>query len=138
MPHGIDAYFHELTSHQRRVAIIGGAVAIVALVAEVLAMRPAIVQSLNDPKRFGFEGEEQYVRRILLETMAEVEQPGPQSQNFVPIEARRGGGTGDGPAAKRSADSPAPERRGPGAGEDPNDLQSRLRALALQGPIIRS
>ncbi len=138
MPHGIDGYFDELARHQRRNASIAAAVAAVALLAELLAMRPTIVRSLNDPRRFGFEGEDQYVRRILLETVGPIDQPGTSARNVVPVEMHQGGGTG--PASKTSEQGtrPAPLRHGPGTGQDASDLQSRLRALALQGPIVRS
>jgi TonB family protein len=139
MPHGIDAYFDELARDRRRVAAIGTAVALAALLIEALAMRRAIVEALNDPKRFGFEGEEQYVRRIILETVGEVNQPGKEAQNVVSVEMHAGGGgTQAGAALHRKGERPAPERPGPGAGVDPNDLETRLRALALQGPIVRS
>ncbi len=140
MPHGIDAYFADLDRHRRRVAGFGAAVLAVAALLELLAMRPAVVETLNDPKRFGFEGQEQYVRRILLETVGDIEQPGRSAKNVVAVTLRRGGGegAGNGERTKTGGLAPAPPRRGAGAGEDALDLQSRLRALALQGPIIRS
>jgi TonB family protein len=139
MPHGIDAYFEELARTRRRTGTCGAIVALVAVALEFGAMRPGVVASLNDPRRFGFEGREQYVRRILLEAVGETEQAGSQAQNIVPVDLRRGGEGGEGgPRTKATGLLPAPLQGGGGPGDDAIDLQTRLRALALQGPIIRS
>jgi TonB family protein len=136
LPHGIDAYFDELSRHRRRLALFGVAVTIGALLLELVAMRREIVDTLNDPKRFGFEGPEQYVHRILLETMGDADQPGRQSQDVIPVEMKTGGGVKV--AASQHGRVPAPEHRGPGTGVEEDELHARLRALALQGPVIRS
>ncbi len=73
MRHGIDAYFDGLARDRRRVALIGIAVALAFLGGEFLSHQPAVRAVLNDPKRFGFEGPEQYSRRILLEYVGHVD-----------------------------------------------------------------
>jgi TonB family protein len=137
MRHGIDGYFERLERDRRRVSQIGITVTLVLLAAALAARRPEIVSALNDPRRFGFEGEDQYVRRILLEQVADVEQPGAAVPNIVPIEMRAGGGTRRRHPAG-DAILPGGKRPGEGPGDDTRSLESRLRALALEGPLVRS
>ncbi|HTR96868.1 MAG TPA: energy transducer TonB [Candidatus Acidoferrales bacterium] len=137
MPYGLDEHLRRLRRQRERNALFGSAVSLLFLAAEFAAMRPGVVRTLNDPKRFGFEGQEQYVRRILLEQVGEVEQAGTMERNVVPVDLRRGGGI-----RKRrdvaTGERPEPHPADVGVGSEPIDLQSRLRALSLQGPIIRS
>ncbi len=137
MPHGIDGYFETLSRDRTRMARFGVAVSVAVLLVELVLRHPAAVSTLNDPKRFGFEGPDQYVRRILLEMVAENEQPGANLQNLVPVEMRAGGGT---TRAKTSDEGtkPAAARRGIGPGDDEANLLARMRALALEGPVVRS
>lgn len=138
MPHGIDAYFDELARHRQRVVRAGVIVLVAALSTELALMPRAVSERLNDPKRFGFEGEEQYVHRILLESIGDVDQPGRSAQSIVPVTLQRGGGSDTKVKHDEDGTLPAPSRQGPGVGDDADDLQSRLRALALSGPVIRS
>ncbi len=137
MRHGIDAYFSESARLRRRVGWIGLGVAATLLGLELALMTPDAVRTLNDPKRFGFEGPDEYVHRILLETIGERDQPGANLQNLNPIELHAGGGKR--PAHEHTGGiQPAAQRTGVGAGKDEVDLQSRLRALALEGDVIHS
>jgi len=137
MPHGIDAYFAEIARRRRRVGWIGVAVAAALLAFEFALMVPPAVRTLNDPKRFGFEGPNEYVRRILLETVGDREQAGSDRRNLISIQMRAGGGKR---RARTSRDGTVPvaKRVGVGPGQNEIDLQSRLRALALEGPVVRS
>ena len=137
MPHGIDAYFEDLARDRRRIARFGSYVLAAALLAELALMPRAVVEVLNDARRFGYEGQDQYVRRIMLETIGEVEQPGTSMQNVVPMALHAGGGQA---TAQTSSEGvlPGAVRKGLGPGEDETSLQSRLRAMALEGPVIRS
>lgn len=137
MRHGVEAYFHEIESFRRRLTVIGLAVAVLFLGSEWIAHRPAIVEALNDPKRFGFEGPDQYVRHIMLETTANEERVGWNRETIVPVEMHAGGGK-EQPAAHGQRPVPHVPGIGHGEGDDANDLQSRLRALALEGPVVRS
>lgn len=137
MRHGFDAYRAELARHQVRIARIGLAVSAVALAVSTVATWHPVARSLNRALRFGYEGPEQYVRRILLETVADVEQPGANTRNIMPIELRKGGGTPH-PSTSRGGMTPGAEHTGVGPGSDVVDLVSRLRALALAGPVVRS
>jgi len=91
MPHGIHAYFESLERHRRRVAAFGAVVLVGAALLEWLGTQPRASAALNDPRRFGFEGEETLVRRILLETVGPLDQPGSNAPIVVPFELRHGG-----------------------------------------------
>jgi len=137
MNHGIDAYFLEIDRFRRRLALIGIVVVAVFLGAEWWARRPDIVAALNDPKRFGFEGPEQLVEHIRLEQMGDVEQRGADVVSVAAEPKLRGGGHHRPSKEGMHPASEAP-RAGSGPGADDVDLDARLRALALQGPVIRS
>jgi TonB family protein len=137
MRHGIDGYYRELEHFHRRVSAIGMGVALFFLAALFAARQPAIKSVLDDPKRWGFEGPDQYVERILLETRAPQEQLGANTMNAVPVSLRKGGGR---EKVSEQGTKPAPEgeREGEGPGEDSMTLEARLRALSLEGPVVQS
>lgn len=138
MRHGIDGYFLEIARFQQRLCGIGIAVALGFLALFLGARRPEVVAVLDDPKRFGFEGPDRYVQRILLETQGDKEQLGTNTLNVVPISLRAGGGAEPRP---REGLEPAPQgaaRHGLGDGSDELTIEARLRALALEGPIVQS
>ncbi|MFN8587898.1 MAG: energy transducer TonB [Candidatus Eisenbacteria bacterium] len=137
MRHGVDAYFEEIARFERRLSGIGIAVSLVLLGATLAARHPEVVQAINDPVHFGFEGEEQYVRRIRLEQVGPVDQAGANAENFTAIELRKGGGEAQKDATGEGV-TPAAPKHGVGEGTDELDLLSRIRALALEGPVIRS
>jgi TonB family protein len=137
MPHGIDGYFSELERFHRRLSAIGIAVAAALVLALLAARLSGVTRVLDDPKRFGFEGPDQYVERILLEVRGPEEQIGANTMTKVPISLRKGGGL-----KKKSnvGAKPAPEGHviGEGSGTDELTLEARLRALSLEGPIVQS
>lgn len=137
MRHGIDAYFLEVTRFQRRLSLLGAAVCVAVLGLLALLRQPSVVEALDDPKRFGFEGPDQYVERILLEIRGTEEQIGANERNLVPVSLREGGGLRE---SRVEGTEPAPEgaRKGAGSGDDEFTLEARLRALALEGPIVQS
>lgn len=137
MRHGVDGYFEEIAGFERRTSGIGLAVSLTLLAAVLAARSPEVVDALNDPVHFGFEGEEQYVRRIRLEQVGPVEQPGASMENFAAVELRRGGGEVEKVTGTEGV-TPAAPKHGVGEGVDDADLVSRIRALALEGPVIRS
>jgi TonB family protein len=137
MRHGIDGYYRELEQFYRRVSAIGTGVSLFFLAAHFAARQPAVVSLLDDPKRFGFEGPDQYVERILLETRGPQEQLGSNTMSAVPVSLREGGGRKE---VSETGTTPAPEgaRHGEGSGEDEMTLEARLRALAIEGPVVQS
>ena len=138
MRHGIDAYFDEISRFQRRLAAFGVSVSVIVLLAMFILQQPAVVETMDDPKRFGYEGQEQYVERILLEMRGPEEQLGSNMVNLAPVSRRKGGGQ------RKTSDEglkPAPTSQvkgGEGSGADEMTLEARLRALALEGPLIQS
>lgn len=137
MRHGIDAYFLEITRFRRRLSLLGAGVCVAVLGLLVLMRQPAVIAALDDPKRFGFEGPDQFVERILLEIRGAEEQIGANTVNLAPVSLREGGGRRE---SRVEGAEPAPEgaRKGLGPGEDEFTLEARLRALALEGPIVQS
>src|SRR2546428_4183894 len=104
MTHGIDAYFLEHARFRRRLAgfITGVGIGLLALHGFVvwLGRSPAISAALHQTHilRWGYEGPEQYVRRIELkaEAGASSRNPGAQAR-YIPA-SRRGGRRGPPPA----------------------------------------
>lgn len=138
MRHGIDAYYEELERFERRRALLTLAVALAFLAILAIGHRPEIVAALNDPKRFGFEGRDEYVRRILLEMRGKEDLPGANVMSAVPLELHHGGGNKKTPTGTNGARPVDAHPKGPTTGDDAMDLQSRLRALALDAPVVRS
>lgn len=92
MTHGIAAFFAERARFERRLSTITLGVGLAA-VAAFWCGRAPMVQRAIDPVRFGFEGPDQYVRRILLQ---QYRGTGRLLSDVGPIEsanARPGGGT---------------------------------------------
>ena len=70
MTHGTQSYFAERARNGRRLSLIAGTLGFVLLaVLRGGARVPAVQQMVNDPKRFGFEGPDQFVRRITLQSL---------------------------------------------------------------------
>ncbi|MCC6348359.1 MAG: energy transducer TonB [Candidatus Eisenbacteria bacterium] len=137
MRHGIDGYFGEIAHFQRRLSLFGAAVSAALLLLLAVLRQPAMREMLDDSRRFGFEGPDQYVERILLELRGPEEQLGRNSMSAAPVSRRESGGRR--PArAQGTVPTPRAERRGRDAGEDAFTLEARLRAMALEGPIVQS
>ena len=88
--HGIDTYFAEFTANRRRVAATLLAVSAALSLAFVTVGRRVTTELLDDPKRFGFEGPQQWVERIQLEQMAAAESPGVFAVTYLTAESRKG------------------------------------------------
>jgi TonB family protein len=147
MVHGSQRYFLERARFERRVSLLCAGVSLVVLSAETAFLLPvvrrAVEQSvlgrLLQPRRFGFEGPEQYVRRILLETSGP---PGPRPGRST-IVYRSARTVKGGRSETRSADDAhaRPDTRPPGhgAGESTLDLVAMARVLyGGSGPVMRS
>jgi len=137
MQHGIDAYFDEITRFQRRLAAFGVCVLVLVLILMVVVQRPEVAAALSDPKRFGYEGPDQYVERILLELRGAEEQLGANEMSVAPVSRRSGGGKRE-PSQEGMKPAPVGPKVGQSSGDDEMTLEARLRALALAGPIVQS
>ncbi len=147
MVHGSQRFFHERARFERRLSLICAGVSLVLLSFEALLLLPTVRHSVTErilgdphhPRRFGFEGPEQYVRRIILETSGP---PGPVPGRptilYRSARAVKGGRTetttSDDPHAR-----PETRRPGTGAGDSQEDLVTRARVIyGGSGPVMRS
>lgn len=137
MDHGIDAYFTELARFRRRLASITVVVSLWALVILLALRQPAIRDLMPDPMRFGFEGQEQFVRRILLEDIGQRETVGMTAVRVITEKSQRGGSTTR-PRRTDPHGMPEPHRKIQGVGESDLDLLARAKLLRLDAPVIRS
>lgn len=138
MDHGIQAYFRECERFGRRLALLTAGLSLGAFGVLGLCTEPHIRDALNDPKRFGLEGPDQYVERILLQDVRALNRPvGPAPVNFVTRESKRGGTTEKRKGDPRTA-RPDSRRSDLGPGRDEEDLLARARLLRSDAPVVRS
>jgi TonB family protein len=141
MTHGVESYFRERARAARRVAGIAaglGGVALALLLASRSApLRRPLEELVRHSARFGYEGPDQYVRRITLQHLA-----GDQVvlRNVGAVDARmsrRGGAVRA--RTVRDANAPPQTRRtvvGPGL--DDEDLMARAVSRLANVPVVRS
>lgn len=138
-PHGIDDYFRESSRFRRRVSGITLGVSVGLLACLWISLFPPVTRLLRSIPivRFGFEGPEQYVRRIELkaETGPATEHTGPRAV-FVPPSRR--GGQRPIRAARHSNVAPETRLRFPGEGDSDVDRLARARAAAANVPLVQS
>ena len=138
-PHGIDDYYVEIRRFERRLSGMTVAVG-VALLAGLWSSRlPVVARMLRTIPivRFGFEGPEQYVRRIELKAESGQAQKHTGIQPIYVPPSRRGGAR-----ALRITHhpnvSPDTRLRFPGEGESDIDRLARARAAAANVPLVQS
>src|SRR5436309_13904192 len=134
MVHGIQGFFAERERNARRISLLAAAFALVLLAALMLARISPIEQALNDPKRWGFEGPEQYVRRIQLEASPGSTRSLRDVGAVVERSVERGGSPS--PLASRSGHATPPNRlpvAGPGQGIE--DLLARSFTRRADVPV---
>ena len=147
MMHGSQRYFIERARFERRVSLLCAGVSLVVLSFETALFVPAVRHTVGErilgsplhPRRFGFEGPEQYVRRITLETSGP---PGPRPGRptivYRSAQAIKGGRSQATPTDDPHA---RPDTRPPGygAGESTADLVALARIIyGGSGPVMRS
>lgn len=138
MRHGINPYFEELARSKQRFALACGLVGILA-VTGLLALRGRGVRdALEEARRFGFEGPEQWVERIRLEELGREERAGTTTYELVYEEAQRGGEAAKRSPAQREGTTPRSSSPALGPGDRDQDLLARARALRLEGPVVMS
>jgi TonB family protein len=147
MVHGSQRFFLERARFERRVSLICAGVSLVLLAFETALFLPAVRHAVGEiipgdplhPRRFGFEGPEQYVRRITLETEGPPgPRPGRPTVLYRSAQATKGGSA----QTARSEDPharPDTRRQGSGAGESSEDLVAKARIIyGGSGPVMRS
>jgi len=137
MAHGIESYFVERARNARRLSLTSAAIGVALLASLGLGRVPAIQRMINDPVRFGFEGREQYVRRITLE------QPPGRAQTLRDLGAvlersSRRGGSRTPAATQTPAAEPETRPRILGPGESPEDLLARAYSRRADVPVVQS
>ena len=140
MAHGTQSYFAERARNARRLSLIAAVSGLALLASLGLSRLPpfrGMVDAVNNPVRFGFEGPEQYVRRITLT------QPPGEAQTLRNLGAvlERSAHRGGAPAPVASASQPAePERRSRvlGPGDAPEDLLARAFSRRADVPVMQS
>jgi len=141
MDHGSHSYFAERRRNARRLSFIAASTGLMMLAALGLGRLPPIQRAIqranDDPMRFGFEGQEQYVRRITLT------QPPGEAQTLRNLgavlerSARRGGAPT--PVSSRSrASEPATRSHVLGPGDAPEDLLARAFSRRSDVPVMQS
>jgi len=140
MVHGTAGYFIEHARFARRVTLITVLVSVAFLgLLRIVTVRPVSRVLTRSVKavRFGFEGPDQYVRRISLRQFEGRAETLSDMGRVDPLEARRGGKT----AERRTRDPHGkPEHRlnvkGPGLSD--HDLVARATSRLAHVPVFRS
>jgi TonB family protein len=153
MPHGSHDYFLEVARFSRRLALVTVLVSLGVLGGETALVLPRLRAGLRtnsgsnplerlaqDLKRFGFEGRDQYVRRITLETSGP---PGPNPGRptivYRSLYAVKGGRDARAKSSDDPHAKPDTRRLGSGAGESSTDLVALARVIyGGSAPVVRS
>jgi TonB family protein len=136
MVHGVTGYFLERARFERRVSMLTLVVSLVGLGLLGMAHTPMAKNLLTRTVRFGYEGPEQYVRRITIRqnegTAAVLSDLGQLSPRLE----RRGGAK---EAVRRSGrGQPTPTAHVIGPGSSDRDLVVRSVARSANVPVVRS
>jgi len=137
MAHGSQSHFAERARNARRLSLIAAATGLALFAALGLGRVPAIQSVINDPVRFGFEGPEQYVRRITLEQPLGRAQTLNDLGEVLERSARRGGSPTPATSKSQSAE-PETRPRIEGPGDSPEDLLARAYSRRPDVPVVQS
>jgi len=147
MLYGSQHYYMERARNERRLWLTTTSVSAVLLALQTILLVPAVHQAIEERilppartlHRFGFEGADQYVRRIRLETEGPPgPRPGRPTLVWQSAYTRKGGRADEASSTDPHA---LPETRpvGSGPGESIADLVSRARVLyGGSAPVMRS
>jgi TonB family protein len=138
MLYGSQQHFAEIERFERRLSLMMAGVAVALLGMLALATQPAVRRRLPlNAQRFGFEGRDRYVQRILLETLGPLRLDAGRELSVVRQQAVRGGIS----ARPRSHDvmaQPETRARRSGPGESTEDLLTRAREIYRSAPVVQS
>ena len=139
MVHGTEGYFVERARFERRLSLICVLVSAVGLALLGAGRLPPLRRALREVpiERWGFEGPDQFVRRIVLESAGPTETAHRTLGPVEPLASRRGGAELV-QAAPGAPAEPVVRHRFVGPGESDFDLLARARALYPNAPVIRS
>jgi len=139
MLHGVQVFYSERARFARRVSLTTLGVALGFLGVFGLLLFPSIRHALHPLhlERFGFEGPDQYVRRILIESIGPLRMdPGPEL-TMIRQQAMRGGAENRSHSTSPRAEPETRERRF-GPGDSPEDLVTMARAIYRSAPVVQS
>jgi len=141
MTHGVQAYFDERARAARRVSLLALALSAVTLVPLLALSLPLFRRPFTDllrrSARFGYEGPDQYVRRI---TLQQFQGTGRSVRNLGAVDTRHeraGGAT----LARHSADPRARAETRPeavGLGPTEADMMARAVSRLANVPVVQS
>jgi TonB family protein len=136
MVHGSSAYFVEQARCARRVSLLALGLGLVGLVALIATQLPWMRNARIDTARFGFEGSDQYVRRIRLQSH---EGPSPTLSDLGKIQTRSSGPGGK-PSPRRRRDASEPIVKLPArlSGDGESYLAARSASRLGGVPVVRS
>lgn len=134
--HGVTGYFLERARFERRVSVLTVAVSLLGLSILALAHTKVARQLITRTVRFGYEGPEQYVRRISIRqfegTSSRLSDLGAVSPRFE----KKGGAQAT--TRKSGPGQPTPVARVVGPGSADRDLIARSVARSANVPVVRS
>jgi TonB family protein len=135
MEHGVAGYFAEQARFQRRLSMCTLAASVAALFVLGLTRAPVVRDLMKRTARFGYEGPDQYVRRIALRQYQGTSRTLSDLGNVAPRLERRGGAR----ATRSSGEgNPQPKARASGPGSSDRDLIARSVSRSANVPIVRS
>ena len=135
MVHGTAGFFLERARCARRSSLISLASSLVVLGLLVLPAPKAVRRLATNTMRFGFEGPEQYIRRITLENRGRTSTLADVGQLAVATATRKGGAT-EASRARVGRLHPRARFAGPG----PSDQEQAMRSISrIAGvPVFQS
>jgi len=135
MVHGVTGYFLERARFERRVAALVALVSLVALGLLGLAHTKVAQTVATRTVRFGYEGPDQYVRRISLRQLEGPSRALSDLGAVSPRFERKGGASA---ARRNAAGRPTPSARVIGPGSSNRDLIARSVLRSANVPVVRS
>lgn len=136
MVHGVTGYFLERARFERRVSVLTFVVSLGALGLLGLAHTPLAKTLLTRTVRFGYEGPEQYVRRITIRQYEGASSALSDLGAVSPRFEKKGGGQA--PTRRAGAGQPTPVAKVIGPGSADRDLIARSVARTANVPVVRS
>ena len=138
MLYGVQQFHLERARFERRLTLITAIVSL-AMLGTLWAMGLPVVRRhvpIN-AERFGYEGRDQYVRRIMLEAAGPLNLLSGHAVTLVPRSSARGGSKVRGRSRSPEA-VPVMRQLHEGPGESAADLLARARALYRTAPVVQS
>jgi len=135
MVHGVSGYFLERARFERRVALLTALVSVGALGLLGLAHTKIARTMTARTVRFGYEGPDEYVRRINIRQLEGTSNALSDLGAVSPRFERKGGASA---SRRRGAGQPTPVARVIGPGSSEHDLIARSVMRSANVPVVRS